>query len=61
MLITTAAIAEAIDTAPAWAKIALTVSSPRLREDARAEMARHVYDSLYRAVDTDTEQLPLPL
>lgn len=60
MLITPDAIAEALETAPGWAKIALTIDSPRLREDARHELGQHVYDSIFRP-EVDNEQLALPL
>ncbi|GAA0456845.1 MULTISPECIES: DUF6771 family protein [Sphingomonas] len=54
-------IAEALATAPGWAKIGLTMPQERLREDARREMARHVYSTLYKPASVDTAQLPLPL
>lgn len=60
MLITPDAIADALESAPGWAKLALTVPSPRLREDARHELGRHVYDTLFQP-EADTEQLTLPL
>ena len=61
MMITPDTIAEALDGAPAWAKLGLTVPSERVREDARREMARHVYETLYRPMRTDRDQLRLPL
>lgn len=61
MTITPETIAEAISTAPAWAKVALTVPQERLRENARREMAEHVYGALYGSVEPDAAQLPLPL
>lgn len=61
MVITPQAISAALETAPAWAQIALTVPQQRLRDDARAEMARHVYDTLVGPVATDPGQLALPL
>lgn len=61
MIVTPDTIAEAIASAPAWAQIALTVPQERLREDARREVAAHVYSTLYKAVPVDSAQLPLPL
>ena len=61
MVITPAAISAALDTAPAWAKIALTVPQERLREDACAEVAKHVYEALRGPVASDPGQLALPL
>jgi len=62
MIITPDAIARALDTAPGWAKVALTVPQERLREDARREVAQHVYSALFQGVSTDNgTQLPLPL
>ncbi|WP_445321523.1 DUF6771 family protein [Novosphingobium sp. MBES04] len=46
--------------APGWAKVALTVSSYRLRDDARQERGRHVYEKLFQP-EADIEQLKLPL
>lgn len=60
MIVTPDRIAEALDAAPAWAIIALTMPAPRLREDARRELSEHVYRSLYQPVDVGTDQLPLP-
>jgi hypothetical protein len=60
MLITPDAIADALESAPSWAKMALTVPSPRLREDARLELGRHVYEAICGS-DAEGEQLPLPL
>ncbi len=61
MLINPDAIANALATAPGWAQIALTVPQERLREDARLEVANHLYATLYHPVSIDTAQLPLPL
>lgn len=60
MIITPDTIAAAIETAPAWAQIALTVPQERLREDARREVAQHVYSTLYQPVSGDAAQLRLP-
>jgi len=60
MLITPDAIADALESAPTWAKMALTVPSRRLREDARLEIGRHVYEAIFES-DTDGEQLSLPI
>jgi hypothetical protein len=61
MVITPDTIAEALATAPGWAQIALTVPQERLREEARREVAHHVYSTLYEPAAVDTGQLPLPL
>lgn len=61
MMITPDTISDAIADAPAWALIALTVSKESLRHDARREVAEHVYKALYRPLNVDTGQLPLPL
>ena len=58
---TAADIAASLDTAPAWAKIGLTMRSERLREDAVQEIARHVHMSLYEAPRASLGQLTLPL
>jgi hypothetical protein len=47
----------AIQTAPAWALLGLTVPSERLREDALREVAEHVCATLA----SERDQLPLPL
>lgn len=60
MMITTAAIADAIADAPGWALVALTVPQERLRDEARREVAKHLYGALYRP-DANSEQLTLPL
>jgi hypothetical protein len=54
-------IAASLDTAPAWAKIGLTMRSERLREDALRELAQHVHTSLYEPPRRDEGQLALPL
>jgi hypothetical protein len=61
MTITPDAIADALDAAPAWAKLGLTQPSQRLRDDARREMAQYVYSALYQPIRTDRDQLALPL
>lgn len=62
MIITPDVIAAAIETAPAWAQIGLTVPQERLREDARREVAEHLYSTLYRPTRADlAAQIPLPL
>jgi hypothetical protein len=62
MTITSDAIARALDTAPGWAKVALTVPQASLREDARREVAQHLYSALYQGVSTDrSTQMTLPL
>lgn len=60
MTIDPQAIAQAIETAPAWAMLALTAPVERLRQEGRREIGEHVYSTLYRTVGEDA-QLPLPL
>jgi len=52
-------IANALETAPAWALVGLTMPHQRLREDARHEVAQHLISALSH-VD-DRNQLALPL
>ena len=59
--ITPATIAQALEAAPAWAQLALSTRSDRLREDARRELGEHIYASLYRPAHIDRDQLALPL
>jgi hypothetical protein len=60
-IITAERIAELIDQSPDWAIAGLTSPQERLREDARREVARHVYDALYHPLCLETAQLKLPL
>lgn len=60
-VITPEAIGIAITTAPAWAKLGLTVPQDRLRDDACREVAQHVYQVLSAPVAADRDQLALPL
>lgn len=53
-------IARAIDSAPAWSLVALTVGHARLRDDGRLELARHLAEAL-DALDLGEDQLTLPL
>lgn len=55
--ITPDALSSAIETAPAWALLGLTVPSERLREDALREVAEHVC----QALAARRRQLALPL
>ena len=50
MLINPATIRAAIDTAPAWAKIAISIPQDKLRKDGEAELATHLYHFLFRSV-----------
>lgn len=59
--ITPERIGELIAEAPAWAKVALTMPNESLRADGCATLAQHVYDALYQPVNTDMNQLALPL
>ena len=61
MLINPATIRAALDAAPAWAKIAISMPQDKLREDGEAELASHLYHFLFTSADTVEGQLPLPL
>jgi hypothetical protein len=61
MIITPDTIAAALETAPGWATVALTVPQSRLRQDARLEVANHLYAALYPPASHDAAQLRLPL
>jgi hypothetical protein len=54
-------IAQALETAPGWAKVALTVPQPQLRSDALLQLGEHIYSTLYHPMDTSRDQLALPL
>ena len=58
---TPAEIAAALDTVPAWAKLALCAPREGLREDARAEIALCLHSALYGAPTPDPRQIALPL
>jgi hypothetical protein len=58
--LTSEQIAEALEAAPAWSLLALTVEHPRLREDGRRELARHLAESLASSLQA-RDQLTLPL
>ena len=60
MVINADDIADALESAPAWAKIAFTMPSPRLREDARQEIGRHLYEAIFPEAG-GADQLKLPL
>ncbi|MBB4860389.1 hypothetical protein HNO88_003732 [Novosphingobium chloroacetimidivorans] len=60
MLINPETLADALETAPSWAKVALTMPSQRLREDARLEIGKHLYEVIYQPGEDD-QQLALPL
>lgn len=59
-LITPERIAALIEDAPAWALIGLTAPREGLREDARLEVANHVYSALYQPLNVDSGQISLP-
>ena len=54
-------IAAAIEHAPAWALIGLTVPSERLRRDARIAVAATLVAKLEAVQPDDANQLVLPL
>lgn len=52
----------AIDAAPAWAKIGLTMPSEKMRERSAIEIANCIEDALNRPFEiVDRNQLALPL
>jgi len=59
MPLTPNVIANALETAPAWALVGLTMPQQHLREDARHEVAQHLVSALTHA--DDRNQLALPL
>lgn len=61
MTVTAADIAATIEAAPAWVLIGLTMPVQRIREEAVAEMGRHVHGALYGPPMADARQLTLPL
>lgn len=55
-------IVEALSSAPAWAKIGLTMPSEKMRERAMFEIANCIVDTLDRPFEiVDRNQLALPL
>jgi hypothetical protein len=55
-------LATALLHAPAWARIGLTAPSDRLREQAAAELAESILDSLTHPMPVnDPRQMALPL
>ena len=54
------AIAEAILTAPGWARVGITMPDVTMRERAAAELARSIVQGL-TAQPIDPDQLPLAL
>lgn len=55
-------IAEALNGAPAWAKVGLTMPSEKMRARAALEIANCIIEGMERpTVVTDRDQLPLPL
>lgn len=56
-----AAVADALLTAPGWARVGLTAPNAWMREDAARELARVILSQMEKAPfpRTDQEQLPL--
>lgn len=54
-------IAAAIETAPAWALVSLTMPDETLRHDGAAELARWIVQRIDPQPQPDTRQLGLPL
>ncbi len=59
--ITPERISDLIDTAPAWAKVSLSMPNEQLRQDGTATLVQHIYEALFRPMNVDTNQLALPL
>jgi hypothetical protein len=59
--ITPERISDLIATAPAWAKVSLTMPNEQLRQDGTATIAQHIYGALFQPMHTDVDQLTLPL
>lgn len=59
-VITAERIALLIDGAPTWAVIGLTADDKILRAAARLEVAQHVYGGLFKPVNGNGAQMPLP-
>ena len=54
-------IAEAILTAPGWARVGLTAPSAWTRKDAAQELARTIIDAIQPSPPTDSDQIGLAL
>lgn len=59
-MITAERIASLIEGAPAWALIGLAAPGESLRAAAQLELAQHVYSGLFRPMNTEATQIPLP-
>ncbi len=59
--ITPERISDLITTSPAWAKVSLTMPNERLRQDGTTTLAQHIYGALFQPIQTDRDQLTLPL
>jgi hypothetical protein len=59
--ITPERICDLIATAPAWAKVSLTVPNDQLRRDGTLTLAEHIYGALFQPINRDVDQLTLPL
>ena len=60
-VITAERIASRIEDAPAWALVGLAAPGESLRAAAQLEVAQHVYSGLFRPMNADATQIPLPL
>ena len=54
-----AALADAILSAPGWARVGITMPDATMRERAAYELARSIVERLTTASTADQEQLPL--
>ena len=61
MAINAEQVVEALESAPAWAVLGLSVRSERLRHDARDGLARFLVERLNAHPPADPGQLTLPL
>lgn len=56
-----ASLADALLTAPGWARVGLTAPTSTVREDAACELARVIIDRIERPVVHEAPQEQLPL
>lgn len=61
MTVTPSTIITALKTSPAWVRVGLTAPRAEMRYDAFKALGEHVYHTLFQPLDTDRDQLNLPL
>lgn len=59
--ITPERIAQIINESPLSSKLVMPGEDEQVRFDAVSKLGEHVYHSLFRTIDVDRDQLPLPL